>query len=389
VGTTFFKFLLIAGALQGFIFNIASFFSDKKNGKTVLYLNLVVFFLSLNNLQAWLIESGYVSSNFFIKYLLVPWYMPMFPMFYVFLLNYLNIEKKLKTFLIFTMVLFGIEVVIRLFVISYLYNFCDDKGSTLIMKAYNNVEEIINAVFCVFIFIKSIIVLFKKQHLYAHIFEYDDINWIKNFVKMAGVIVTAWLLAIVMNNTVSGISAPHSYYPLRLGSSFLLYWIGYQGMFRYILTRDRMALRKRISSNDVKKKLIAKVAEARSITPVKEIAASETQKSVFKRINDFVKESQCYLNPKLNQDLLAEKLSMSTSQLSLHINMFSDYNFSDYINNFRVGQAKKLLTDSQFSQYTILSIGLECGFNSRSTFYAAFKKFTGQTPTIYRANKKY
>ncbi|NER18317.1 helix-turn-helix domain-containing protein [Spongiivirga citrea] len=385
MGTTFFKFLLIAGAVQGFIFNIASFFSDKKSGKTVLYLNLVVFFLSLNNLQAWLIESGYVSSNFFIKYLLVPWYMPMFPMFYVFLLNYLNIEKKLKTFLIFTMTLFAIELVVRFSVITYLYNFSDEQGAASLMKQYNNVEEIINAIFCVFIFIKALTVVFKKQNLYQHILEYDDIKWIKNFVKLGGVIVGAWLLAIVMNNTVSGISAPHSYYPLRLGSSILLYWIGYQGMFRYILTRDRMALRKRISVSDSIKKLVAKEAST-SIIAEKQVEATETQKSVFKRINDFVKDSRCYLNPKLNQELLAEELSMSTSQLSLHINMFSDFNFSDYINNYRVNQAKKLLTDTQFKQYTILSIGLECGFNSRSTFYAAFKKFTGQTPTIYRAN---
>ncbi len=283
------------------------------------------------------------------------------------------------------MTLFAVEVIIRLSVIAYLYNFCNADGATIGIKQYNNVEEIINAIFCVFIFVKAIVVVFKKQDLYQHILEYDDIKWIKNFVRLAGVIVVAWLLAIVMNNTVSGISAPHSYYPLRLGSSILLYWIGYQGMFRYILTRDRMELRKRISVSDSIKKFVVRDV-IQPVVSERQSEATATQKSVFKRINDFVKESKCYLNPKLSQELLAEELSMSTSQLSLHINMFSEFNFSDYINNYRVNQAKKLLKDAQFKQYTILSIGLECGFNSRSTFYAAFKKFTGQTPTVYRSS---
>lgn len=315
--------------------------------------------------------------------------MPMFPMFYVFLLNYLNIEKKLKTFLIFTMTLFAGEVIVRFAVITYLYNFSSEQDSAVIMKVYNNVEEIINAIFCVFIFLKALTVVFKKQNLYQHILEYDDIQWIKNFVRLGGVIVIAWLLAIYLNNTGSVIKAPHSYYPLRLGSSILLYWIGYQGMFRYILTRDRMDLRKQIAIVGVEtEKAITEKNNGFRIVNDKITTATETQKNVFNRINDFVKNSQCYLDPKLSQEVLADRLEISTSQLSLHINMFSDFNFSDYINNYRVNQAKKLLTDPGFSQYTILSIGLECGFNSRSTFYAAFKKFTGQTPTDYKGNTK-
>jgi len=70
--------------------------------------------------------------------------------------------------------------------------------------------------------------------------------------------------------------------------------------------------------------------------------------------------------------------------LSKLINNYSEYNFSDYINSLRVAQAKALLKDDDFDNYTIVAIGLECGFNSRSTFYTAFKKFTDLTPSEYR-----
>ena len=66
---------------------------------------------------------------------------------------------------------------------------------------------------------------------------------------------------------------------------------------------------------------------------------------------------------------LAEKQKISVSHLSKLINSFSNYNFSDYINSLRIEQAKKLLDDDSFDQYTIVAIGLESGFNSKSTFY--------------------
>ena len=50
----------------------------------------------------------------------------------------------------------------------------------------------------------------------------------------------------------------------------------------------------------------------------------------------------------------------------------------------RVEQAKNLLTNSNYEKYTIASIGLESGFNSKSTFFTVFKKHTGSTPFHYR-----
>ncbi len=84
--------------------------------------------------------------------------------------------------------------------------------------------------------------------------------------------------------------------------------------------------------------------------------------------------------------VLARETGLSTSYLSKIINTNSDYNFSDFINNFRIEKAKKLLADAEYNNYTYIAIGYECGFNSKSTFYTAFKKFTGQTPSIYKQN---
>ena len=54
--------------------------------------------------------------------------------------------------------------------------------------------------------------------------------------------------------------------------------------------------------------------------------------------------------------------------------------FPDYVNNLRVGKAKEFLRTGEFSNYTLVAIGLEAGFNSKTSFYNTFKKNTGLTP---------
>ena len=50
----------------------------------------------------------------------------------------------------------------------------------------------------------------------------------------------------------------------------------------------------------------------------------------------------------------------------------------------KISQAKLLLLNPEYEDYTITSIGLESGFNSKSTFYTVFKKHTGLTPNEYK-----
>jgi AraC-like DNA-binding protein len=77
-------------------------------------------------------------------------------------------------------------------------------------------------------------------------------------------------------------------------------------------------------------------------------------------------------------------LNISNGHLSFLINTYSKKNFSDYINGFRIDQVKNLIIDNEYVNYTIESIGLESGFNSKSTFYSAFKKFTDLSPKQFK-----
>jgi YesN/AraC family two-component response regulator len=81
---------------------------------------------------------------------------------------------------------------------------------------------------------------------------------------------------------------------------------------------------------------------------------------------------------------LAGRLQSPTYQVSQALNEGMKKNFYDLVNGHRVEEAKRLLLDSKNRNYTILSVGFEAGFNSKTTFNTVFKKFTGMTPTEFR-----
>lgn len=103
------------------------------------------------------------------------------------------------------------------------------------------------------------------------------------------------------------------------------------------------------------------------------------------RLNELMQQSKLYQNEDLNLSLLAESMDLSGHQLSELINTQFGMNFSKYIRELRVTEAKRLLKEEPKS--SILSISMETGFKSQSNFYAAFKDITGESPGGYRKRK--
>ena len=119
------------------------------------------------------------------------------------------------------------------------------------------------------------------------------------------------------------------------------------------------------------------VKEIRPITvPPKELQL------LAQRIDDHLTRSEIYTNPDLTIGVLANAMKISADKLSTAINKQMDKTFFDLINEKRVDKAKILLT-SKINQMTIEAIGYEAGFNSRASFYRAFKKHTSFTPSEY------
>jgi AraC-like DNA-binding protein len=106
--------------------------------------------------------------------------------------------------------------------------------------------------------------------------------------------------------------------------------------------------------------------------------------AVLRRLEESMVEDQAYLNSHLSLPELAASLGCSVNHLSQAINEGHGVGFFDYVNGFRVREATALLALDGPRAPTILDVALSVGFNSTSTFYAAFKRITGKTPARFR-----
>lgn len=110
----------------------------------------------------------------------------------------------------------------------------------------------------------------------------------------------------------------------------------------------------------------------------------DLQQQYVNRIFKVMEDENIYLKNQLTLTELAKMVTVSPQILSYILNNYFNHNFSDFINSYRIQIAKKMLNNPEYSNLTISSIALECGFNSISVFNTAFKKFTGMTPSEFR-----
>lgn len=111
------------------------------------------------------------------------------------------------------------------------------------------------------------------------------------------------------------------------------------------------------------------------------IMDSETE-NIIKELTELMTSEALYRDPNLTMPIVAKRLGILNHKLSQVINDHLDKNFPALINEYRIEEAKRMLVSND--TYTLEAIGYECGFNSKSTFFATFKKQTGFTPSQYK-----
>jgi AraC-like DNA-binding protein len=150
-------------------------------------------------------------------------------------------------------------------------------------------------------------------------------------------------------------------------SSVFIYWLIYKGLYQFKLSNDQYEIR------TILKKTVKKL-------PLSEI----NENPIFQKLLVLLKEKKIHHNPNLTRDTVAEQLGISSGYLSQIIKNNSSHSFSEFINSYRITDVKAMIKSPIFNKYSLLSIGLECGFNSKTSFYTNFKKETGLTPNEFR-----
>jgi len=102
------------------------------------------------------------------------------------------------------------------------------------------------------------------------------------------------------------------------------------------------------------------------------------------RIEKYMDKSKPYLLNDIHIDQLAKQVSIPSRTLSNIINHHFEMNFFEFINTYRITEAKRLLSEAEHSSKTVLEIIHETGFGSKSSFNSIFKQYVGMTPSEYR-----
>jgi AraC-like DNA-binding protein len=91
-----------------------------------------------------------------------------------------------------------------------------------------------------------------------------------------------------------------------------------------------------------------------------------------------------FLDPELSVFKLASQLEISSHILSYIINKGFNENFYQFINRYRIEEAKKMILHPSMQHLSLIGIAFEVGFNSKTVFNTTFKKTTNQTPSQFK-----
>jgi len=119
--------------------------------------------------------------------------------------------------------------------------------------------------------------------------------------------------------------------------------------------------------------------------PDTEPAVTEADRQLFEQLQAMFQLEPLYRKPAITIEETARRMKVNRTYLSQAINHCTGKSFSSFVNEYRVKEAI-LLMSSNPDKFSLEGLGFEVGFNDRKTFYTAFKKATGLSPSEFRNN---
>lgn len=113
-------------------------------------------------------------------------------------------------------------------------------------------------------------------------------------------------------------------------------------------------------------------------------AVSFNANVIFQKLQTYIKGKKAYLDPELTLHDISEAMKVPKHQISKAIKVNLNINFFLYINNLRVEEAIRKISPSTEINYSLLTLGRECGFYSKAALLQHFKRVTRMTLNEYR-----
>ena len=174
-----------------------------------------------------------------------------------------------------------------------------------------------------------------------------------------------WLLSVYIGNVFIWFAYYTCLYTSYIAGALSFSFIFYLLILLFIMNKQKKAILFQHQPKYVDKK----IAEADAVIWIQKLEKLMLEEELFK-------------NPNLKLSEVANRLHILPHRLSQLLNDNLGQSFTAYINAYRIESAKKLIRSNETLK--LEAIGYDCGFNSKSTFYAAFKRHTGTTPARFK-----
>ncbi len=210
-------------------------------------------------------------------------------------------------------------------------------------------------------------------------FQETDLFWLRRLTAM--LLITGALSVVVFSLSAAGLfDTILANFIMGIVIAALIYILGYTALTRPKIFGDRDYIAWKADSE-----LDLFLGNIRfSKEKITHNGHLEKEQQLLHQLNDIMKNEKVYRDSDLSLAGLSEISGIPQYLISRIINEHLGKNFFDYVNEFRVKQVCKNLADPAWANYTILAIAMDAGFNSKSSFNTAFRKFTGLTPSDYR-----
>lgn len=219
-----------------------------------------------------------------------------------------------------------------------------------------------------------------------------NLKWVRNILMWNALLIGYALLAFILSYYIKGFTIGKSNMTAYWALIIYIYYASIKGFMQKDIHIEP------VNVNIVETQLLP-VPEAPVAAVIQNVEVStpdekrvkyqksrlsgEDAEKIVDKVIKAIEKDKLYLDPELTLQELSTKSNVQSYMISQSLSMVLDKNFYELVNGYRIETAKQLLVNPEKRNLTILSIGFEAGFNSKTTFNSVFKKNTGQTPSEY------
>ncbi|QLG44686.1 helix-turn-helix domain-containing protein [Costertonia aggregata] len=373
-GTIIIIILLAIGSIQGLIYGFILIKSTEYNKLANRILATILLLLSYRlSIQIMrLFGLGYYDSWYYIM-IDISWVYGALIYFYTKAQTQTNFKFKRKDWIHFLPVV--VQICCSVFVRLQNLYWDGTKESLSWLGYYGYVVWMNNSTIYIVASILIIVYAYKSQKLLNSVNEEINISttkltWIKRIVKSFLVYFSLVLIVLLidllvyksLNNGSYFYFTRFYYYPFFVGIAVMTYWIGLEGFARR--NDPELTIKTMMNPDEL-----------------------ERLKSISRKLENAMENDKLFKDQELSLNSISEQLNIKPYLISKSLSEVYNKRFNDFVNEYRVKEVQSLLLNSNNSKYTLLSIAMDAGFNSKSSFNRAVKKQLGILPSELKGKK--